>query len=147
MTEGIAREELQDGAIRLIHSACTFTFRRMRPGALRITITGHDKGQLGTRPLDEVRLEMLRHRPLELFIDASEAVGATAKVSREWTQFFALNRGQLKRVDVLVGSKALHLTVSIAQHLSRTGNLIQIHSDRRTFDRQLVTSGPASPAM
>ncbi len=137
MTQSVAREELPGGAIRLLDAACSFTFQRLRPGALLVTITGHDKGQFGTRSLDEVRLEMLRHRPLELFIDASNASGPAARVSEEWTRFFSLNREQLKRVSVLAGSKLVHLTVSIAQHLSRTGDLIQIHSDRESFARQL----------
>lgn len=133
----VVREELPDGDVRLADPACTFLFHRLRPAALLVTITGHDRGQFGTRSLDEVRLEILRHRPLELFIDASEAVGATARVSEEWTRFFSLNREHLKRVSVLVGSKAVHLTVAIAQHLSRTGNLIQIYSDPETFTAQL----------
>jgi hypothetical protein len=48
-------------------------------------------------------------------------------------QFFSLNREQLKRVSVLVGSKAIELTVAIAQHLSQTGNLIQIYTDAGLF--------------
>lgn len=60
--------------------------------------------------------------------------------AQEWTQFFPLNREHLKRVSVLVGSKAVHLTVAIAQRLSRTGNLIQIHSDPQTFAAQLAKS-------
>jgi hypothetical protein len=138
MTATAQREELPGGEIRLADPVCTFLFRRLRPGALLVTITGHDRGQFGTRSLDEVRLEILRHHPLELFIDANEAVGATARVSQEWTQFFSLNREHLKRVSVLVGSKAVHLTVAIAQHLSRTGNLIQIYSDPQTFTMQLT---------
>jgi hypothetical protein len=136
----IQRQELPDGQVQLADSACTFAFRRLRRGALLVTITGHDRGQFGTRSLDEIRLELLRHRPLELFIDASGALGATARVSQEWTQFFALNREQLKRVSVLVGSKAVHLTVAIAQHLSRTGNLIQIYSDPEIFVAQLAAN-------
>jgi hypothetical protein len=39
---------------------------------------------------------------------------------------------------VLVGdSKVLQLTVAIAQHLSRTGNLIQIYSDAEIFSSKL----------
>jgi len=33
----------------------------------------------------------------------------------------------------------LHLTVAIAQHLSRTGSLIQIHSDPETFDARVAS--------
>ena len=58
-------------------------------------------------------------------------------VSDEWTRFFALNREHLKRVSVLVGSKVVYLTVAIAQHLSRTGNLIQIYSDPEIFEARL----------
>jgi hypothetical protein len=104
---------------------------------LLVTITGNDTGQFGTRTLDEIRLELLRNRPLELFVDAREAVGAAVSVSDEWTRFFALNREHLKRVSVLVGSKVVYLTVAIAQHLSRTGNLIQIYSDPEIFEARL----------
>ena len=36
----------------------------------------------------------------------------------------------IKRVSFLVGSKVVGLTVAIAHHLSRTGNLVQIYSDQ-----------------
>ena len=137
----VVREERPDGEVRLYDAACTFSFRRPQAGALLVTITGNDTGQFGTRSLDEIRLEMLRYRPLELFVDAREAIGAAVSVSDEWTRFFALNREHLKRVSVLVGSKVVHLTVAIAQHLSRTGNLIQIYSDPEIFAARLPKSG------
>ncbi len=140
MPEGVVREEMPNGDVRLFDSACTFTFRRLRDGALLVTITGHDSGQFGTKTLDEIRLELLRNRPLELFVDAREAVGAAVSVSDEWTRFFSLNREHLKRVSVLVGSKVVYLTVAIAQHLSRTGNLIQIYSDPEVFDTRVAGS-------
>lgn len=109
-------------------------------------VTRHDYRQrhrpIGTATLDEIRIKMLRQRPIELFIDASTAVGAAVSVSREWTQFFSLNREHLKRVSVLAGSKVVHLTVSIAQHLSQTGNLIQIYSDAELFNAR-VASAPS----
>src|SRR6185312_7656649 len=118
---------------------CTFAYCRLKPGALLVTIGGHDPGQFGTTSLDEIRLELLRNRPLDLFV---EALGPSVSVSREWTQFFVLNREQLRRVNVLVGSKVVELTIAIAQHLSRTGNLIQIYSDVETFGA-LVRSASA----
>ena len=137
----VTREERPDGEVRLYDAACTFSFRRLSPspvgGALLVTITGNDTGQFGTRTLDEIRLELMRNRPLELFVDAREALGAAVSVSDEWTRFFALNREHLKRVSVLVGSKVVYLTVAIAQHLSRTGNLSQIYSDPEIFEARL----------
>jgi len=67
-----------------------------------VTITGHDAGQFGTSTLDEIRMELLRHHPLKLFVDAREAIGAAVSVSDEGTRFFSSSGDQLKRVSVLV---------------------------------------------
>lgn len=131
----VSREVLSDGRIKLAADDCVFLFRRIKPGVLVVTISGHDTGQFGTSTLDEIRMEILRYRPVELFVDAREALGAAVSVSDEWTRFFSLNREHLQRVSVLVGSKVLYLTVAIAQHLSRTGNLIQIYSAPEVFDK------------
>lgn len=124
------------GEVRLTDGSCTFTYKRLRPGALLVTIAGHDTGQFGTATLDEIRLELLRHRPLELFVDAREALGPSVSVSSEWTRFFSLNQDQLRRVSILVGSKVVELTIAIAQHLSRTGNLMQIYTDPEMFEER-----------
>jgi len=134
------REYLPGGGLRLRAGDCSFTYQSLRRGALLVTIAGIDKGQFGTATLDEIRLDMLRHRPLELFVDAAAAVAVAVPVSQEWTHFFSLNREHLTRVSVLVGSKAVELTVAIAQHLSQTGNLIQIYSDRALFEARVAAA-------
>jgi hypothetical protein len=139
---GVIREATADGQVRLSAEGCSFLFRRLRPGALLVVIVGNDKGQFGTSTLDEIRMELLRQKPLELFIDARDAVGAAVSVSDEWTQFFSTNREHLRRVSVLVGSKVVHLTIAIAQHLSRTGSLIQITSDPEVFDARVTGARP-----
>jgi hypothetical protein len=106
-----------------------------------VVIAGLDNGQFGTTTLDEIRAEIGRNRPIDLFVDAREAVGAAVSVSDEWTRFFSAHRDDLKRVHVLVGSKVVYLTVAIAQHLSRTGDLIQIYSDPEIFGARLGGSG------
>jgi hypothetical protein len=129
-----------DGELRLSAGGCTFAFRRLRPAALLVTISGNDKGQFGTATLDEIRLEILRGKPLELFVDARDATGVAVSVSEDWTRFFTQNRESLSRVSVLVGSRIMNLTIAIAQHLSRTGNLIQIYSDPATFDARVAAA-------
>ena len=74
----VKREVLTDGSVKLSAGSCGFVFCRLRPGTLLVTITGLDSGQFGTSTLDEIRMELLRNRPLELFIDAREAVGVHA---------------------------------------------------------------------
>ena len=136
----VNRQLLPDGRTQLSAGAAEFMFERLRPGTVIVTVTGIDNGQFGTATLDEIRLEMLRHRPVELFVDAKAAVAVSVQVSREWTQFFSLNRDHLKRVSVLVGSKAIELTVAIAQHLSQTGNLIQIYTDADLFAARVAAA-------
>jgi hypothetical protein len=134
---GIDRIVLPDGMIILESSRCRFTFRRIRAGALLVTISGVDDGQFGRMCLEEIEVHLLAHRPLELFVDAEAAIAVVVEVSREWTHFFSANRDKLKRVSVLAGTRAVELTVAIAQHLSQTGNLIQIYTDRSLFEARL----------
>jgi hypothetical protein len=134
----IKREILPGGDIRLSSGDCAFLYQRPRAGVLLITISGHDAGQFGTSTLDEIHAAINREGILELFVDAREAPGAAVSVSDDWTRFFSLNREKLSRVHVLVGgSKVMQLTVAIARHLSRTGNLIQIYSDAEIFNGKL----------
>ena len=131
-TPAIPREVAADGVVTLRDAACTFTFRR-GAGLMEIRIEGIDKGQLGSAPLDEIAVALIRERPLELFVDATRASMPAPNVSREWTRFFSLNRDALTRVSVLVSSKSVELTIAIAQHLSQTGKLIQIYSDEELY--------------
>ena len=136
----VSRETLGDGRVKLAAGDCSFLFARLKPGTLLVTIAGYDTGQFGTSTLDEIRAEMQREQKLELFVDAREAFGATVSVADEWTRFFTANRERLLRVSVLVGSKAVYLTVAIAQHLSRTGSLLQIYSDPELFDARVAAA-------
>lgn len=137
--ESVSKVVQADGRTVLSAEGGQFLFQRLRPGALLVTIVGQDTGQFGTAALDEIRMEIMRQGTLELLVDASAAVLVTTEVSQEWTRFFSLSRQQLRRVSVLTGSRLMNLTVAIAQHLSQTGNLIQIYSDRALFDA--VTAG------
>jgi hypothetical protein len=123
-----------DGLVELSSQAGSFTFRRLRAGALLVTIAGQDNGQFGQAALDEIRLEILRSQPLELLVDAERTTLVSTEVAKDWTQFFSNCRAQLKRVVVLTGSRFINLTVSIGAHLSQTGNLITVTSDRAVFD-------------
>lgn len=76
MPDIIVHKEILNGEVRLSAGNCTFVFRRPGPGFLHVVITGLDNGQFGTTTLDEIRAEIGRDKPIELFVDAREAVGA-----------------------------------------------------------------------
>jgi hypothetical protein len=134
------REPLADGSVRLSSGESAFEFARPKVDVLVVTITGYDKGQFGTAPLDEIASVLRVASPLHLFVDARNAVGATVRVSQDWTSFLSLHRRDLAHVHVLAGSKMVELTVAIAGHLSRTGNLIQLYSDAEIFEAQIAAA-------
>jgi hypothetical protein len=131
-------EQLPDGAVRLTGSdGCTFTFRRLRPGVMVVTIAGYDTGVLGDAPLDIMTAEAQRTGRLELFIDAREGTGVVTPVREAWTQWFQRHHAQLKTVTILVGDKLVNSAVGVAKHFSRTGDLIRVMSDAARFDALL----------
>lgn len=131
----ILREQIDPSTLRLSAGGCAFTYARIRPGALLVTITGDDAGQFGTATIDEVNAEFERFGPLQLFVDTQHASGPSTAVMEAWTAYFAANRKKLKSVMILVNaeSRLLHLTVRIVKHLSGTGGLLQILDDDKAF--------------
>lgn len=129
-----------NGSIRMTVDDSAFAFARPKPGVLVVTIEGYDKGQFGTAPFDEIGSALRVAAPLELFVDARNAIGATVRVSQDWTSFLSQHKSDFHHVHVLASSKMVELTVAIARHLSRTGNLIQIYSDSAIFDTQLAAA-------
>jgi len=137
MTQGANREVLPDGSVRMKSGESALAFARPTSSVLVVTIFGYDKGQFGTAPFDEIGSVLRVAAPVHLFVDARNAVGATVRVSEDWTSFLSRHRTELAHVHVLVGSKMVELTVAIARHLSRTDRLIQIYSDPTVFETQL----------
>lgn len=137
-TGKIMRQGRTDGSVWLIADDCSFRFERLRPGVLLVAIEGYDHGQFGPLAVDEIAAEFTRtSQPLQLYVDTSRASGPTTAVMETWIAWLAANRERLASVVVLVPpeSKLLHLTVSIAQHLSRTGDLLRICSEAEEFAR------------
>jgi hypothetical protein len=140
MTQAFEREVLPDGSVRMTSGGTEFVFARPGASVLLVTVAGYDKGQLGTAPLDEIGSVLRVAAPVHLFVDARKGVGATARVSEDWTRFMTRHAGDLAHVHVLVGSKMLELTIAIARHLSRIDRLMQIYSDPAIFETQLESA-------
>jgi hypothetical protein len=138
MTEApYTRIVLPDGSIKLATQQATFTFSRPRPGVLFVAVTGHDDGRFGIATLDEITAALNRERPVTLFVDTRAALSVAPHVRNDWTRFFSSNRANLLAVHVLTASKAVHLSVAVAQHFSETGTLIRLYSNPEIFDAKL----------
>ncbi|MCA1664956.1 MAG: hypothetical protein LC659_11915 [Myxococcales bacterium] len=115
-----------------------FVLRRLRAGVLLAQISGDDRGTLGEAPFSELERALAARQPVELFFDLRGAVGAVGGVRDAWTDWFQQERRRLKRVSILTNSRFITLTVEIAKLFSRTGELIQIYSDRLLFEQALA---------
>jgi hypothetical protein len=131
----VARELRSDGSVRLSSSGCAWTFARLRPGVLLVTVAGHDQGEFGQRTLDEVEAAM-DSLPLSLFIDARRSSSASVAASQPWTDWLAAHRHGLERALVLTSGRTLRLTLAIACH--RAGALIQIVDDEARFEAAIA---------
>jgi hypothetical protein len=144
MSSEIKRELLGGDTVRLSAGGCAFTYRRLKPGILLMSIDGDDVGQFGTATIDEVNAEFDRFGVVTLFVDTQNAAGPSTSVMQAWTAYFSANRKKLKRVAIMVppDSKLLHLTVSIVQHLSGMGGLLQIYGDTAKFHAAIQQTVP-----
>jgi hypothetical protein len=136
------REIQKDGVVRLHSASCEFLYRRLCPGVLVVTITGDDKGEFGMAPLHELDAEIARGAPLALFVDTRAARGAATSVTEDWTAWFAGNQKNLRSVAILATSKFVQLIVSIAKHLSRTGEMIRIYTEGARFEQAIAREAP-----
>lgn len=141
------RESIENGATRLTTDGCSFTYWKFRPGVLLMQIAGDDMGLFGTATQDEAERAFRRFGgPLELYVEATEAIPPATTVMEDWIAWFAVNRQRLKRVLMLIRpeDKVLHLTIEITRHLSRTGNLIEVCLDSEKFWSRLERAAPGA---
>jgi hypothetical protein len=136
------RETLEDGSVRLSSERCSFTYQRPRPGVVFLRISGDDKGEFGTAPMDELREDLSRYAPVELFVEMDDSTGANLPVQEAWTEWFSRNRSALKGVSILARSKYMHFTAEVVKFFSRTGELIRVYLDSQPFEEALRRAAP-----
>jgi hypothetical protein len=136
------RETLEEGTVRLSSERCSYTYYRPRPGVVFVRVTGDDRGEFGHAPRDELRGDLTRYAPVELFFEMDETTGTNLPVQESWTEWFRGNRPALKGVSVLTRSKFMHVSAEVVKLFSRTGELIRVYLDPAPFDEALQRAAP-----
>jgi hypothetical protein len=134
----VERIALDGGAVRFQAGKASFTIVRLRSGVVLAIGGGHDKGDFGDAVLQEFEREIKTSAPIELFIDTTDVFNASQVVFERWASWLQENRSNLKAVNVLTGSKFVHLTISIAKLISGTGELMRIYTDARPFEEAIA---------
>ena len=105
MTQAASSEVLPDGSVRMKSGESALAFARPTSSVLVVTIFGYDKGQFGTAPFDEIGSVLRVAAPVHLFVDARNAVGATIRVSEDWTSFLSLHRTAFAYARLMASSE------------------------------------------
>ncbi len=120
-----------------IHSSVEI--RRPAPGIVLAVFDGRDVGELGDAPFRELAGDLAAGK-FELFIDARQTSGASVEVSGDWSQWFAENRDNLHRVNMLTGSRFIQMTAELVRRVSQLGERMRIYTDPAAFDATLEAS-------
>ncbi|ACY16750.1 hypothetical protein [Haliangium ochraceum] len=140
----IARSQHRD-AVALGDGHCAATVHRLAGDALRITLTGNDRGAITCALFDELAEAVGPERPQHIFIDLSGADMPRGAVSELWTAWFSAARPAVKSVAILASSPGVYLTAAIAQWRSHTGGLIRVFEDPARFDAAVARAGRSAP--
>lgn len=135
------RETLGLGVTRLSAGSICFVFRRVRPGVVAVLGAGADRGDLGEAPVEELERELARFPlPTDVFVDASrvELVGLPAQ--DVWTGWLRRGRPRLRRMHVLVGSRHVGLSISVARHHSGLMGALRPYRRREDFEAALAAA-------
>ncbi len=134
---GISIQREPDGSVlEVASSQCKILYQRPRPGVGVIRIEGKDKEELHAVFFNALEPDLVSDSPVKLFVDTRQTSGMAINIV-EWADFLRVNSQLFDQVHVLVVSTVIRLSVKIVIHLSRSGNLIQIHTDAFAYNRHL----------
>jgi hypothetical protein len=112
---------------------CAWSFDRPASGVLRVVVTGHDAGQLGTQPLDELMRRQAELPARVLFVDARGVTAVAPSVREHWVAWIRAHAAGFAALSLLAGSPLVRLTFALAREESRAGQRMRIHADAASF--------------
>lgn len=120
--------DAESGVIELSNQKCNIRFLHPKRGVGIVQVHGQDSGPLYKALFNELEPELVSDAPVVLFIDARRVQGVAIDLA-EWIRFMSSDHGLFSCVHVLVNCDVISLSVNIIKHLSRTGELIRIHTN------------------
>jgi hypothetical protein len=131
----------KEGGTRSWHGVhCTIAVSRPASGIAVLQISGHDVGEFGAAPMQELERQIFDEGTIELFIDARDTEGASIDVSGEWAQWLSAHRSHFRRISILTGSRLIEVTASFVRRFAELGEIMRIYSDKDAFDQALAAS-------
>ena len=142
--QSMRRVETSEG-VGLSEGRCALEIRRLRPGAVLLTFTGDDAGELGAAPHEELDREIARYGPVELRMDARATTGVGPAVAEAWTSFIRRRGNAVRKAVLLVASRQVALAAQSAAALGGT-RVLEVTSDAAAFDADVSRlAGTSAP--
>lgn len=116
--------------------ACRLLIRRLGPTTLRVDIRGHDVGEFGELPHRCLEALMSPY-PIDLFVDAREARGASMDVSNAWAAWLGRERRRFAAIHMLPGSQYVAFTAQFVRRFSELEAVMHVHRDAAAFEQAL----------
>jgi hypothetical protein len=113
---------------------------RPAPRVVVMRIAGHDVGELGDAPFEQVERALEEDGLIELYVDARDSTGVTTDVSGAWAGFLVKHRAQLAHVSMLTRSKLVQVTVEFVRRFGDLTDKMRLFTDEKAFDEALATS-------
>jgi RimJ/RimL family protein N-acetyltransferase len=137
---GVLENKDDPSEVRYKGIHCSLTIERPLPGIVVVRISGHDVGEFGDAPFQELAKDLASHSPIELFIDTRDAGGASLDVSNDWALWLGTHRSHFRHVSMLTGSRFIQLTADFVRRFAELGEIMRIYTDPTAFDGALAGS-------
>jgi hypothetical protein len=118
----------------------TLTIHRPASRVVLVSLAGTDVGQFGDAPFVELRPDVKEDGQLELYIDARSGVTASLDVSGEWALWLKEHKASFKRVNMLTGSRFIHMSAGFVRSFADLGEVMRIYTDAGAFEEALSAS-------
>jgi hypothetical protein len=125
---------------------CTLVLRRPKPGIVLAVFKGHDVGEYGDAPFRELATDLEQHGQIDLFVDGRDTFAASMDVSGNWAAWMREHKDQIRRLDLLCGSRFLHVTAEFVRKFSGFEDRMRIYTEAAAFEKELALAvNPGSP--
>jgi hypothetical protein len=103
-----------------------------------LKISGTDIGEFGNGPMSELSRQLKDSGPVELFIDARKVRAASIDVSGKWAKWLGAERGKLRAVHMLTGSKFIQITANFVRRFAAIQDIMAVYTEVRVFEDALA---------
>jgi hypothetical protein len=113
------------------------TIDRRRPGVVLVTFVGTDVGQFGDAPFRALE-DHVAASPVDLFIDARGAKGASIDVSGAWARWIGAHRDRLNAVHMLTGTRFIQLSADFVRRFAGVEDRMRLYAEPVAFEEALA---------